>query len=81
MFLKVVQFKDGMYAVRQWSIGVYLYLDYNGKSWWTIEYAKKYCTFACKEFAQFHLRDYLVSKNKTVDYGEPISTWTEREIN
>lgn len=74
--MKVVQFKDGLYAVRRrlwFCFPIYEFLDRDDKEhyWWsTPEYVGKYCKVETKEKA-FALMNKFKNRKK-FDTGTPV---------
>ena len=72
MFIRIVQFKNGSYAVRRWYFG-FEYLDQVSNYWWPIRYEHN-SYYTSYDGAARRLEKYKLFLNKKVDYGKPINT-------
>ena len=71
--MKIVQFKNGSYAVRRWSFGffVFEYLDPVSNYWWPVGYEHN-AYYTSLDGAVRRLEKYQEFKSKKPDVGKPV---------
>ena len=94
MFIRIVKFKDGKYAVRRWTFFGYEYLDIDDADYWWLKNSvlhrgtKKEAEFALERWKNRKLKEFEKIKyslekiyNKGFDDGKKSKIETLKKLN